>query len=244
VASGIILVAAAIAAVHTIMHPAKPAPPSGATDVALVNQAATRTLQQRTVDMVLSASTAAGAMKMAMHGTGAFDLDGKAGTMNLTESSQFGVLGVREILLNGHDYMALSFNGRSFLSKGKVWLDQVSSQEPATEFTGSSLTATLVSLENHGDTVRALGTKVIGGVSCTGYSVTPPNGQGTGTVWIDPQHLLREISANTPYEFASTASSMSMTPAMDLTMDLSYFTAPLHVTAPPASTVTSDGSFQ
>ena len=32
----------------------------GATDVAFVTQAATRTLQQRTVDLVMSASTAAG----------------------------------------------------------------------------------------------------------------------------------------------------------------------------------------
>ena len=43
--------------------------------------------------------------------------------------------------------------------------------------------------------------------------VTAPSGQGTATVWIDPQHLMREISANTPFEFVSTATSASLTPA-------------------------------
>jgi hypothetical protein len=249
-ASGIILVAAAVATVQTIMHPAKPARPSGAADVAFVTQAATRTLQQRTADLAFSGSTAAGAMKIAMHGTGAFDLGGKAGTVNLTERTQFGVMAAREILLNGHVYMAISINGRNSLSKGKVWLDQVSSQEPATEFTGSNLTARLVSLENQGNTVRALGTKVIGGVSCAGYSVTSPDGRATVTVWINPQDLVREISGDASFDVLSSGAPASAAPtsgisapSLDVTMDFSYSTVPLHVTAPPAaSTVSSDGS--
>jgi hypothetical protein len=249
-ASGIIVVAAAVAAVlvaQTIMHPSKHPSPSGAGDVALVNQAATRTLQQRTADVVFSASTAAGAVKIAMHGTGAFDLGGKAGTVNITTRTQVGVMAVREILLDGHIYMAVSFNGRSFLSKGKVWLDQVFSQEPGTtEFNGSNLTATLVSLENQGNTVRALGTKVIGGVSCTGYSVTSPDGQATSTVWINPQHLVREISGDATLDVPSGGASASAAPtsatsapSLDLTMDFSYSTVPLHVTAPPAASTVS-----
>jgi hypothetical protein len=245
VASGIVLVAAAVAAVQTITHPAKPARPSGATDVAFVTQAATRTLEQHTVDLALSGSTTWGTTVTAIRGTGAFDLDGKAGTLNMTMRPPGSVLAFREIVLNGQFYLAVSVNGQGLLPKGKTWMaGPVSSQGSGTASLGSgNPTAALASLENQGITVRALGTRVIGGVSCTGYTVTAPSGQGTATVWIDPQHLMREISANTPFEFVSTATSASLTPALDLTMDFSYSAAPVRVTAPPAASTESSDAF-
>jgi hypothetical protein len=252
-ASGIILAAAAVAAVlvaQTIMHPAKPGSTPGATgDTAFVNQAATRTLQQRTADVVLSISTTAGgAGAMTLHGAGAFDLGGNAGTLNITGKSWAGVLAYREIWLNGRVYLAGSIGGRGLVPKGKTWITfPVSSQDSgATDLTGGNLTAALVSLENQGNTVRALGKKVIGGVSCTGYSVTSPDGRATTTVWINPQDLVREISGDaTLADALSDGASASAAPtdatsasSMDLTMDFSYSAAPLHVTAPPvASTV-------
>lgn len=258
-ASAIILAAVAVGAVLvalTIMHPSKSGGTPGATgDAAFVTQAATRTLQQRTADVALSASTASGGADTAMHGTGAFDLGGKAGTLNMTMRSQVGVMALREMWLNGHAYLAISIDGRSLLPKGKVWIaEQVSSQgSGTTDLTGGNLTAALVSLENQGITVRALGTKVIGGVSCTGYAVTPPGAQGTSTVWIDPQHLVREISVSSTINIdLSGGASASTAPtgttnagSVDLTMDFSYSAAPLHVTAPPAaSTVSFDAYLQ
>jgi hypothetical protein len=100
--------------------------------------------------------------------------------------------------------------------------------------------------------VRELGTKVIGGVNSTGYTVTPPGGQATITVWIDPQHLIREISETTTVDPLSGGASASTAPtgttdalSVDLTMDFSYSAAPLRVTAPrSASTVSFDAFLQ
>jgi hypothetical protein len=72
-ASGIILAAAAVASVlvaETILHGPKAAGTSGAADVAFVTQAATRTLQQHTADVVLSASTTSGGTDTTLQGTG------------------------------------------------------------------------------------------------------------------------------------------------------------------------------
>jgi hypothetical protein len=160
-----------------------------------------------------------------------------------------GVLALREIWLNGRVYLAWSIGGRGLVSKGKTWLAlPISSQDTgATDLTGGNLTAGLVSLENQGNTVRALGTKVIGGVSCTGYSVTSPDGRATTTVWINPQGLVREISGDaTLADAALSGASASAAPteaasapSVDMTMDFSYSTAPLHVTAPPAASTVS-----
>jgi hypothetical protein len=252
VASGIIVAAAAVAAVlvaQTMLQAPKHASTPGASDVAFVKQAATRTLQQHTADVVLSAAIMSGSTDTALHGTGAFDLDGKAGTLNMTIRSQVGAMALREIWLNGHVYLAISIDGRSLLTEGKTWIaEQVSSQESGTtDLTGGDPTAGLVSLENQGITVRALGTKVIGGVSCTGYTVTPPNAQATVTVWINQQHLVREISGSSTIDISlSDGSSASTAPtgttnagSVDLTMDFSYSAAPLRVAAPPAASTAS-----
>jgi hypothetical protein len=251
VASGIILVAAGVAAVQTIMHPAKPARPSGAADVAFVTQAATRTLQQHTADVAMSASAAAGGTRTETQGTAAFALSGETGTLNMTTRSPSGVTAIREISLNGHVYMAMSVNGRSLLPKGKAWITEpVPSQGSGTtgstgQLTGGNLTAVLTSLENQGITVGALGTKVIGGVSCTGYTVTAPGEQGSSTVWINPQNLVREISLNTTISIMVNGASPSpgSAPSVDMTMDFSYSAAPLRLTAPPAASTISFDAF-
>jgi hypothetical protein len=254
-ATGIILAATAVGVVlvvQTMLHAPKPASAPGATDVAFVTQAAARTLQQHTADVVLSASTAAGGTDTAMHGTGAFDLGGKAGTLNMTMGSPAGLIAFREIWVNGHIYLAISINGRGLLPKGKTWIaEQVSSQKSGTtDLIGSDPTAAIASLENQGITVRALGTKVIAGVSCTGYTVTAPGGKSTTTVWINPQHLVREISMDTTVDIVSGGASASTAPtgtanapSVNLTMDFSYLATPLEVTAPPAAGTISYEAF-
>jgi hypothetical protein len=49
----------------------------------------------------------------------------------------------------------------------------VQSESQSANLGGSNPASTLAVLEQHGNQVRALGSKVIGGVTCTGYSVTP-----------------------------------------------------------------------
>jgi hypothetical protein len=254
----VVAVAAAVAivlAAQTMLRAPKPASTQGgAADVAFVTQAATRTLHQRTVDFVMSSSSAAGGTTSAVHGTGAMEFGGKAGTLNWAVDSTTGTATFREIMLNGYVYLAMSNNGRSLLPAGKSWIAEKvpSLQSGTTDPTVGDPTAALASLENQGITVRALGTKVIVGVSCTGYEVTAPGGQGTITVWINPQHLVREftmdtsltISADMDIAGASPSASPVGTPvtgSVDLTMDFTYSAAPLHVTAPPAaSTITFD----
>jgi hypothetical protein len=175
-----------------------------------------------------------------MHGTGAFDLGGKAGTMDLTESFKSFTLTAREILLNGQVYLGMSVNGRSLVPTGKTWIAEQATAAQKSGITGltggGDPTAELTSLANHGITVSALGTKDIGGVSCTGYAVTPPGEPDTITVWINPQHLVREFSMNATVDVsaglsgggasASAAPTGTTTSAsIDLTMDFTYSAA-------------------
>jgi hypothetical protein len=254
-ASGIILAAAAVAAVlvaETILHPAKHASGSGSGDAALVTQAATRTLRQRTADLVLSVSAAAGSGNTTMHGAGAVDLSGKAGTLNLTARTPVGVMAFREIWLNGRLYIAGTIGGRAIAPKGKAWVSAPMSDQGSgtTDLTGGNLTASLVSLENRGNTVRALGTRVVGGIRCTGYTVTSPDGKATTTVWINPQDLVREISGDATLADAALSGGASASTAptdatsappvsVDVTMDFTYSPVPLRVTAPPAASTVS-----
>ena len=236
-----------------LLAPKPASPQGGATDVAFVTQAATRTLQQRTVALVVSASGAAGGASDSLHGTGAFDLGGKAGTLNMTLDAKGYAIAYRTILVNGYVYVGVSVNGVSLLPTGKAWIAQQASSAQGsgmTGLTGTDPTAELASLENQGITVRALGPKDIGGVSCTGYAVTEPGTQNTVTVWINPQHLVREISVNTTVGLSVGGSSASAAPtgttnaaSVDLTMDLTYSAAPVHVTAPPAATTMSFDAF-
>lgn len=257
----VIAVAAAVAivlAAQVVLRAPKPASTPGTTDVAFVTQAAARTLQQRTVNLVMSASTAAGrTTTTGLHGTGALDLGGKAGTLVMTVDSKAFVMAFREILLNGYVYLGISVDGRSLLPAGKEWIAQqapFTQRSGMTDLTGADPTAALASLESQGISVRALGTKDIGGVSCTGYAVTPPGAQGTTTVWINPQHLVREISVGTsisisadmPAAGAPPSASpvgISVTGSFALTMDFTYSATPVHVTAPPAATTMSYDAF-
>jgi hypothetical protein len=248
-ASVIIAAAAAAAAVLvalTVLHP-KHASSPGTGDAALVTQAATRTLQQRTADVVVSGSATAGRTHSETQGTGEYDLSGTTGTLTMTTRSPSGVTVFRELSLGDHVYVATSVNGRSFLPAGKAWMvEQVSRQgSGSTGFTGGNLTAVLASLEKQGITVSALGTKAIGGVSCTGYTVTAPGGQGSMTVWIDPQKLVREITVNATISITVNGASASpaSTPSLDMTMDISYSAAPLHLAAPPAASTISFDAF-
>jgi hypothetical protein len=250
-ASGIILAAIAVAAVlvaMTIMAPKRAGTP-GATDVAFVTQAATQTLQQHTAHVVLSVTTLGGATGT-LHGTGAFDLSGKAGTLKWTMAAQ-GVMADQEVWLNGRVYLAISYAGRSLLPKGKSWIEeQVSSQASGTtDLTGGDPTAGLVALEKKGITVSALGTKVIGGVGCTGYTVTTPGAQATITAWINPRHLVSELSTGMTFGILSGRSTSAAptgsanATSVVLRMDFSYSAAPVHVASPPAGSTISYGAF-
>jgi hypothetical protein len=99
---------AIVGGVTRLMQAPKPASTPGTTgvsDVAFVTQAATRTLQQGTADLVMSATGTSAGATYSVHGTGAFDLAGQAGTLNLTVDSSAYALAFQEILLNGQAYV-------------------------------------------------------------------------------------------------------------------------------------------
>jgi hypothetical protein len=239
---------------QALLRAPKPASPQGGvTDVAFVTQAATRTLQQRTVALVMTGSGAAGGASDSLHGTGAFDLGGNAGTLDMTLEAKGYAIAYRMILVNGYVYAGVTVNGASLMPAGKAWIAQQASSAQGsgmTGLTGTDPAAQLASLENQGIGVRALGTKAIGGVTCTGYAVTEPGTQNTVTVWINPQHLIGEISVNTTVGLSVGGSSASAAPtgaastaSVSLTMDFTYSAAPVHVTAPPAATTVSFAEF-
>jgi hypothetical protein len=88
--------------------------------------------------------------------------------------------------------------------------------------------AALSALEGQGNTVRALGTKSVDGRVCSGYVISTgarPQASVTITIWVDPQHMVREMSMGMTLNVAGAARPG------DLTMDFTSFGGPLRATA-------------
>jgi hypothetical protein len=65
------------------------------------------------------------------------------------------------------------------------------------------------------------------------------------TVWVNPQHLLREINLEATLSITTSASLSTSTTggrAVDMTMDFTYSAQAVHVTAPPAASTVSFGA--
>jgi hypothetical protein len=71
--------------------------------------------------------------------------------------------------------MAITVDGQgiSRLTGGRQWLQMPLAQSQTASLGNSDPASLLAVLEQQGNTVRALGMKVVDGVGCTGYSVTP-----------------------------------------------------------------------
>lgn len=172
-AVAVIAIAAAVTAVVTVTKPGPKLSPA-----AFVIQSARHTMAARTADFTTSGSVSIPGERMRISGTGQADFDTNSWTVNSTVSMPHNhSLAEKEIQSKGNLYVAMNSDGRGFpgASGGHEWthVPVVQSESQSANLGGSNPASTLAVLEQHGNKVRALGSMVINGVTCTGYSVTP-----------------------------------------------------------------------
>jgi hypothetical protein len=246
-AAVLIMAAAALAAV-AIMTGSRPAPPAaapaapgaGVSPVAFVTQSVRQTLGQRTADVTVSGSVQARGVSSPVHGSGEVNFSTNAMasdvTYRLPGSSPAKTETESEVEAGGAVYIKVSINGKAdAMPGGRTWVGlPVKQTPPVPNITGSDPLGALKLLAAQGNTVTALGTRLIGGVTCSGYAIRPrllPI--FTLTVWIDSQRLVRELGAGMQMSFDGDAASVN------LVMDFTNFGAPVRISPPPPSRVIS-----
>jgi hypothetical protein len=259
--------AAVAALVFVVKWPASTSPAAPVSGAAFVTRSAQRTLAERTAGMTVAGTVHAGGQALDISGTGQVDFstDSTSLTMHFGASGQQAT--EQEILTGGSLYFALSVNGHSLgqVTGGKNWIQLPVQTSSSASLTGSDPQTTLLLLEQHGDTVRNLGTMSVGGVDCTGYSVTPSQqamaaaeqkqitalgmsaqvaaalrslSPPTLTVCLDQHGLLRQ--ASTSLQLGGLTGSAA---SGDVVETFTRFGMPVQVTAPAAADVLSYETF-
>jgi hypothetical protein len=215
------------------------APGAGLSPVAFVTQSARHTLGQQTADVTVSGSLQAGGASSPVHGSGEVNFSTSSMAVDVVSqlpgSSPPKTQTQSEIEVGGSLYLKISVNGKTEgLPGGRTWMRLPVKNAPATNITGSDPLGALTTLAAQGNTVTALGTRVIGGVTCSGYSIRPRLMPIiTLTVWIDSNSLVRELGAGLQMSFNNTATSVS------IVMDFTNFGTPVRISPPPPSSVIS-----
>jgi hypothetical protein len=240
-------------------------------EAAFVTRSAQRALSERTADVAISGSVQAAGQTVTLSGTGQIDFstDAESLTEHASLPSQLGdgQLVEKEILADGYLYVALNIGAVNpvRMMSGRDWIQAPVRFSSSQSLANSDPRAALVLLEQHGATVRVLGTKSLGGVTCTGYAVTPSRqammaavqkeisalklsaseaglvrsfAPPTITVWLDAHGVLHQMSVGLQLGgLTGTAVSGSVTETF------SNYGAPVQITAPAPSDVISDQAF-
>src|SRR5215467_12992103 len=156
---------------------------------AFVTQSAHRTVAAGTAHITIAGTISAGTRRVTMHGTGQADFATGAAALSLGYSAGGNSFTLNEIAVKGNLYLSVGVNGKIpvKLADGRHWI-HISVRTSKTDLAGSNPSDLLSALEKSGNKVRQLGTKVIGDMSCTGYSVTAD--KQSMTVWFNEQGLL------------------------------------------------------
>jgi hypothetical protein len=155
--------------VTAVVVASKPAPSTiSMSPTAFVTQSAQHTLSARSADVTLSGSLSALGESIPVRGTGQVDFTSNAMTLDWTMSASGHSMMEKEIQVGGNLYLAFSAGGQA---EGK-WV-KTPVESGAASLGSTDPAASLAVLTQHGNTVRALGTQLIDGVTCTGYSVIP-----------------------------------------------------------------------
>ena len=236
---GVIIAAAAAATGVLVVNRSSPQP----SPVAFVTTSLQRMTAVKTADISVSGTIQAAGQSTALNGTGQVNFATSAMTISLSASTGGRTATVlRAVLLNGNFYIAVGQAGSSLgkLTGGREWIELPGSQSSGSH--GSAPIVTPTMLKQPGVTVRALGSRVVGGVNCTGYAVTPSihthtvspivantesglstvTVQGslgglfknppTITVWIDAQGFVHEAGFNLQTSITIPANSLSLLP--------------------------------
>lgn len=170
---GVVAVAAVVTAVLTV---GKPGPATVAmSPAAFVTLSAKHTLAARTADVTVSGSVTGLGESVPISGTGEADFTSNSLALTANFDIQGQSMAEREIEADGNMYMGITVDGQAIsqLTGGKHWLKMPVQESQAANFGDGNPASLLAVLEQQGNTVHALGMKVVDGVGCTGYSVTP-----------------------------------------------------------------------
>lgn len=262
------LIAVAAVAVLLVRGGASRSGPVSISDVAYVTHSAQHTAAQRTVDVSLAGTVPADGQSISVSGTGGINF--LTGSSELTLLMTVGGHRVveKDIRVPGAAYVTLTVDGKNLARQigGRDWIRvPVRSSSTATA-SGSSPQAALKLLEQHGIAARELGTRAIGGIRCTGYSVTPgrqamlsavrqasggkvPPGVAaalraitppTFTIWLDGRGLLRQMTTSLQVGAVPGAGSSA---AASVVENFSGYGTPVQIVAPAAADVLNFQTF-
>jgi hypothetical protein len=208
------------------------APGAGIAPAAFVTQAARQTLAQRTAHLTMSGTARQAGQAMAIHVTGAADFTSGDLTLDVRYSYPRtpATVQFKEIMAGGNLYITVNVKGMPVRAGGPRWYKQQADHTSAFDGAPSEV---LTALAGRGNTARALGTRTIDGVTCSGYSVTLKSPAESLVVWIDAQSLVREISMDMP------GTGSGGTRGGTIAVDFSDFGAPARITPPPPSDIAS-----
>ena len=147
---------------------------SGMTPAAFVTRAAQRTMAESTADFSLSTTASVSGHTLAITGNGQIDLAN--GSMSLSAAATTAGVSIDENVLEvgGNSYLKVAVNGHGLpLGSGRQWIETPFTAASAGSFATTSPESTLALLSQQGARVTSLGSRSIGGQSCTGYSVIP-----------------------------------------------------------------------
>jgi hypothetical protein len=221
---------------------------------AFVAQSVHHTLAQRTADITVSGSMSDYGANIPISGTGQIDFATNAVTASFTfRNASHHTLVWNVIETAKNSYLSLGGDGAS----ATKWFEGSVQQSGPADEGDSTFAAFLATLAQRDATVLPLGTKIIDGVTCTGYSVTQggqskpttiaytdstpkSTPQVITTVWFDAHGLLRQVSM--PSVVQPIPGGVNDSPSVALIMDLSNYGTPVRVTPPPPSDTISSGT--
>jgi len=250
---------------------ANPNQPTAISQVAFVRQSAAKTLAERTAQVTLVGTVQSSGRAVAVNGTGETDFGTNSMTFNLTVGAP-GELTEQELLVSGNLYVSLTISGTSLarLTGGRPWIELPVSQFGSASLVGSDPLSSLSLLEQQGNQVRSIGSKIVEGQSCTGYAVTPTKAAllasvraeftrlGYSSAMVDQEVSLAQQMVPPTVTVWLDAQGLMREMSMNLALQtagsagaisgrmvlyVSNYGAPVQITAPPSSQVISWSSF-
>lgn len=252
-----------------------PAPGTGVAPAAFVVSATKTTLAQRTAGIVVSGDVSAAGHHIPIVGAGqaAFATPQQfSATVDIDPSEPVRTVTEREIVTQGHFYLAVSGGGQdiSTLLPGKEWVE-VPTPLGAGSSVGTGTTDPLAQLRLlafRGNTVKSLGTRAISGITTSGYSVTASR---HAFISAELEYLATSgLSPTEQYQLAQAARSLGLpsvdvwfdssrllrrmtyvltqtqgraTTTVTLTMDFGHYGVPVSISAPTPGDVASYSAF-
>jgi len=188
-------------------------PGAGMTPTAFVMSATQTTLAHRTAQIVITGTVSTSGETVTLRGTGETDLTAGTTTANLTANGAGTSIVEHELAVGGHLYMGLTVDGTDIadIAGGRHWIElPVSMGGSAAASLGSGAVNPITQLQlltKRGNTVRPLGTSVIGGVTTSGYAIVPS--RHTIDQAIETEIVTGHLSAAEAQQVRQEASSFS-----------------------------------